>query len=44
MSTDYESQRLDKLSELSTKFKIAQMKGKFIDRAVQTGGGGAKHA
>ena len=43
-STDYESQRLDKLSELSSKFKIQQMRGRFIERGIQTGGGGAKHA
>ncbi len=41
---DYESTRLDKLSELSSKFKQVQLKGRFIDRAIQTGGGGQKHA
>jgi hypothetical protein len=35
---------LDKLSELSSKFKIQQMRGRFIERGIQTGGGGAKHA
>ena len=34
VETDYESQRLDKLSELSTKFKIQQMRGRFIEKGV----------
>lgn len=43
-STFKDASKLDKLSELSSKFKSVQMKGKFIDRGIQTGGGGLKHA
>jgi len=39
-----DASKLDKLTELSSKFKSVQMKGKFIDRGIQTGGGGLKHA
>ena len=39
-----DASKMDKLSELSSKFKSVQMKGRFIDRGIQTGGGGLKHA
>ena len=39
-----EPSKLDKLTDLSNKFRSQQIKGRTVDRGVQTGAGGQKHA